>query len=607
MQTKFDIFISYRRSGGKDLARMIKESLTARGYNVFLDFDGLKDGHFNEKIMKAIDDAPVFILVLSKGSMERCVDENDWVRKEIEYALLKGKQIIPIDPNHEFDGFPDGMTPELKDQLGQHQFSLLDTTQLYRESLDKIVRDRIVPVMANARKKRVRPYIYTILVLVGLFLAGLIYLGSRPLPEVIYQQGMEDLSLATTRSDSIKAFKKVKQAADRGDESAIYTMGAAFYYGQGLEQDYDKALYWFEKAKEAGSVGAYYHLGLMLLYGYGVPKNESKGVEYLEFAGEHGIDYAALAYCELGKHAAEWNEFTKAAQYYHQGLALLENTSDAAACGYELGKLCLTGKGIKKQHYVGLELLYQMGTKYNHFKSLSYLGNLGCRMCFDMSYAIGDELRLIIYGLYITESDIQFVAKFENASLSPQKADSFHKVTFVTPDGRQTYALSDVMSADEDILHTTLNSGETSASFALVCPRFSSDWQSIDICFNEQSSLMLHDIPLTNYTQFGLFVDDVVATDQATILNCSFTTAYPSAGWFSWSPNTYIQPADGYAKLFMVQTEGCAILPEQTRISFGETANFKLYFPNLPSGVSRFDLIEEDGSTFNKYGLSVNL
>ena len=605
MQTKFDIFISYRRSGGKDLARMIKESLTARDYNVFLDFDGLKDGHFDEKIMKAIDDAPVFILVLSKGSMERCVDENDWVRKEIEYALSKGKQIIPIDPNHEFDGFPDGMTPELKDQLGQHQFSLLDTTQLYRESLDKIVRDRIVPVMANARKKRVRPYIYTILVLVGLFLAGLIYLGSRPLPEVIYQQGMEDLSLATTRSDSIKAFKKVKQAADRGDESAIYTMGAAFYYGQGLEQDYDKALYWFEKAKEAGSVGAYYHLGLMSLYGYGVPKNESKGVEYLEFAGEHGVDYAALAYCELGKHAAKWNEFTKAAQYYYQGLALHENTSDAAACGYELGKLCLAGKGIKKQYYLGLQLLHEVATRFDYFESLLYLGHMGCKISFDMSYSVGNELQLIVYGLQITENEIRLITKFQNNTSSPIIPNSFRDVTYITQDGQQTYAIADVMHADNDILHTTINPGEASVSFALVCPRSSNDWKFITLCFNKQDSLMIKDIPLDNCTQFGLFIDDVVTTDEETVLTGSYTTAYPFSGWYCWEPTTYIQTAEMHEKLPILKTDGCSLAPERTDIRFGETATFKLYFPSLPPGVSKFDLIELDGSTFNKYNLNV--
>ena len=40
---KYDVFISYRRVGGKDKARSLKSELERRGYRVFLDFDDLKD------------------------------------------------------------------------------------------------------------------------------------------------------------------------------------------------------------------------------------------------------------------------------------------------------------------------------------------------------------------------------------------------------------------------------------------------------------------------------------------------------------------------------------------------------------------------------------
>ena len=41
MNKSYDIFISYRRSDGKLLARLLKESLEKRGYRVFLDMDEL--------------------------------------------------------------------------------------------------------------------------------------------------------------------------------------------------------------------------------------------------------------------------------------------------------------------------------------------------------------------------------------------------------------------------------------------------------------------------------------------------------------------------------------------------------------------------------------
>ena len=39
MRSKYHIFLSYRREDGKDLARTLKETLTGKGYRVFLDMD----------------------------------------------------------------------------------------------------------------------------------------------------------------------------------------------------------------------------------------------------------------------------------------------------------------------------------------------------------------------------------------------------------------------------------------------------------------------------------------------------------------------------------------------------------------------------------------
>ena len=96
---KYDIFISYRRIGGKDKARPLKSELEKRGYKVFLDFDDLKDSVFDKRIMDAIDEAPVFLIILSAHALDRCKNENDWVRKEIEYAEMKKKHFVPVNPD----------------------------------------------------------------------------------------------------------------------------------------------------------------------------------------------------------------------------------------------------------------------------------------------------------------------------------------------------------------------------------------------------------------------------------------------------------------------------------------------------------------------------
>ena len=70
-QQKYDIFISYRRKTGVDDARLLQQSLKARGYNVFFDYDSLRDGKFDERIYAAIEEAPIFILILSEGALDK--------------------------------------------------------------------------------------------------------------------------------------------------------------------------------------------------------------------------------------------------------------------------------------------------------------------------------------------------------------------------------------------------------------------------------------------------------------------------------------------------------------------------------------------------------
>lgn len=151
-EKKYDVFISYRREGGKNIARLLKTELGLRGYHAFLDFDELKDGRFDKRIMDAIDAAPVFMFILSEHALDRCVDENDWVRKEIEYAMATERHIIPINPDKSFSDFPDCVPKNLKDGLGVHQFSQLLLDDLFNQTMDKLVAERLEPVLGKRNR-----------------------------------------------------------------------------------------------------------------------------------------------------------------------------------------------------------------------------------------------------------------------------------------------------------------------------------------------------------------------------------------------------------------------------------------------------------------------
>jgi hypothetical protein len=90
------IFISYRRDGGDVTAKLLCESLKNRGYTVFYDFDALKAGRFDTKILKTIEECSDFVVVLPPHGLDRCVSPDDWVRQEIAHAITHRKNIIPV-------------------------------------------------------------------------------------------------------------------------------------------------------------------------------------------------------------------------------------------------------------------------------------------------------------------------------------------------------------------------------------------------------------------------------------------------------------------------------------------------------------------------------
>ncbi len=141
MEKQYDVFISYRRVGGKEIARNVQLALQKdTNWKVFLDFDDLDEGRFDPKIMAAIEEAPTFIVVLTTGALDRCAKENDWMRKEILYAHQLGKDIIPLEVDKCYHDDKMSTIPKIVGEvIGVYQFAALDTETLFRESIEKLI------------------------------------------------------------------------------------------------------------------------------------------------------------------------------------------------------------------------------------------------------------------------------------------------------------------------------------------------------------------------------------------------------------------------------------------------------------------------------------
>lgn len=95
-------FLSYRRDASGHLCLALAQFLQQAGIDVFFDIDSIRQGRFDEIILDEIDARPYFLPVLAQGTLDRCVNDGDWVRREIEHALELGRTIVPI-ITHQFE------------------------------------------------------------------------------------------------------------------------------------------------------------------------------------------------------------------------------------------------------------------------------------------------------------------------------------------------------------------------------------------------------------------------------------------------------------------------------------------------------------------------
>lgn len=112
-------FISYRRETGSIMARIVQSELKKRGHRSFLDVDDLGPKQFGERLLREIESVPNFVVVLSPGSMDRCMNRDDWLRREIAHAISTHRNIVPLMVD-EFQYPPKKKIPDELEELLHH-------------------------------------------------------------------------------------------------------------------------------------------------------------------------------------------------------------------------------------------------------------------------------------------------------------------------------------------------------------------------------------------------------------------------------------------------------------------------------------------------------
>jgi TPR repeat protein len=94
------------------------------------------------------------------------------------------------------------------------------------------------------------------------------------------------------RKDFVTVAKLLEKAAKLDHPNAQYNLAVMYQKGDGVEQDMQKALFWYEKAAEANLAIAQYNLGMIYFEGSIVEKDEAKAKELWQKAANQGLEAA---------------------------------------------------------------------------------------------------------------------------------------------------------------------------------------------------------------------------------------------------------------------------------------------------------------------------
>lgn len=92
------------------------------------------------------------------------------------------------------------------------------------------------------------------------------------------QAGLQEGINAYEKGNYPVALKKLKPLAAKGNAVAQNALGFMYANGQGVPQDYKKAMEWYRKAAEQGFASAQSNLGVMYAEGRGVGQDDRERI-----------------------------------------------------------------------------------------------------------------------------------------------------------------------------------------------------------------------------------------------------------------------------------------------------------------------------------------
>lgn len=308
---KYDVFISYRRSS-YDTANLIATRLRSAGYSVFFDMETLRSGKFNEQLYNVIETCTDFLLVLPPEALDRCVNEDDWVRLEIQHAMKHNKNIIPIMLN----GFlwPNPM-PEGLEELCNYQALTASSIEYFDLSMERLQKrylrsKRRVPLRKLVKVSAI--VLLSLLLLTGILWGIFKYLSRDVCTQYATQLVSEACAVHTIAEENDKLEKKwlaYENAYNYGvPEAKLEDMKTDLLENIELSEEYLKE-YWAVSGIDSipADIGAYHSF---LLYINGIDAEDlSYSSPFATAQLIHFVDNLKSLRIALGEPSALNNSF----------------------------------------------------------------------------------------------------------------------------------------------------------------------------------------------------------------------------------------------------------------------------------------------------------
>lgn len=201
---------------------------------------------------------------------------------------------------------------------------------------------------------------------------------------------------------------------DNSEKAADYCeIGNKYYSGEGVEQNYEKAFYYYNMAAKKGSPEANYRLGICYYHGNGTKQNYKIAFRYFKMAEKQGLFEAQnwLGVCYYLGTGVDKN-LKKAVQYFIR--AANKGEVDAQ---FIIGKMYFSGEEVKQDYkqaikyfnmaadnghaeaqcFLGMCYYFGQGVRQNYQQAFKYINMAADKGSIDAQYFLG-EFYLKGYG-----------------------------------------------------------------------------------------------------------------------------------------------------------------------------------------------------------------